>query len=104
MDERAVLKDQDVQRHYDALFDLFATPGWKVFVADVMRIRDGVTVDGGRHAGVNDIRRLLDEKGLYFAKGQLEILDWLDRYADATRNAYDQLLAEENADAAARDD
>lgn len=85
-DARAVLKDGDLQAHYDLLFELFASPAWARFVEEVKRF--GV--------GVNDIRRLKNEHGLGFAQGQLDVLTWLAGYEEMTRKAYEIMLADDN--------
>lgn len=86
MDERAVLKDADLQAHYDLMFELFATPQWKRFLEEVERFA----------IGVNDVRRLRTEHALGFAQGQLDVLDWLKNYEEMTHKAHDILLQQDN--------
>jgi len=85
MDSRATLKDVDLQAHYDLMFELFASPGWKRFVEEAERFA----------GGVNQIGRLQDDKGLYFAKGQMDVLGWIIRNQEMTEKAYEVLLQQD---------
>jgi hypothetical protein len=79
-----VLKDKELQTHYEAMFSMFGTDGWKRFMEDVAE----------RTTAIGDIRRLKDGDGLKFAQGQLDVLHWLLGQKEAHDFAYEQLAEE----------
>lgn len=78
--------EADLQQEYERLFDLFIHPGWKDFVelqSEIIEITE--KIDG-----------LEDAKQLHYNQGRLSILRSIVGFEDATKAAYDEILAEED--------
>lgn len=85
MDDRATLQDPELERHYQLLFDLFATPAWERF-----------TEEAGRFAlGADTVVNVATLESLFFQKGRLDALRWVMGFEGMTRAAYDMLLEQE---------
>lgn len=77
--------DAQLQKHYENMFSMFASDGWKDFMEDV-----GAMVEArDRLDGVNTVEELK------FAKGELSILNWLKGRENAYNNAFEQLKEED---------
>lgn len=59
--------DPDLSNYYDAMFALFASPGWKYLLEDLNRM-----VQAGQ-----DVRNVKDLDSLRFVQGQTDVADWL---------------------------
>ena len=79
-----VLKDAELQKYYDDLFTLFASPGWKAWVEDrkaEIKVRENL--------------RNVKNTSVDFVKGQLDVLDYVVSAEEITRKAYDELLTQD---------
>lgn len=77
------LKDRELQAYYEALFAMFATPGWKYFVEDFAnseKLQD--SVDG-----------LESERQLAFRQGELSVVRQIIHQHEIVDHAYNELLA-----------
>lgn len=84
-----MLKDNELQKYYEECLNTMASPGWTYILEDLQKIR----------ASVNEIGRLKDEHGLYFAKGQLDVLDHVLALREKMRFAFETLQEQEDDDA-----
>ena len=73
----------ELQRYYEARFDMMATPGWADLIEDVDKII----------LTLQDISLIEGEKDLQFKKGELSILIWLKNLKSASEQAYEDLNA-----------
>lgn len=79
-----MLKDPELNRYYEAQFDLFAEPGWEDFIEDVKKVKESLPT----------IEQINTEAQLNFVKGQLDILKWILQRKDLVARAYDELERE----------
>jgi hypothetical protein len=77
----------ELQKYYDAYFDLFMTDGWKQFLADVKE-----------SAEVFNVRNVADEPTLKFVQGQLAVMDKLLNWEVSVEAAYNQANEEEETE------
>lgn len=94
MDERATLKDKDSQDYYDRMFALFATPEWKEFQQEVERFKEGRPT----------LAQIPDARVLHFVQGQMDVIAWIETFADRVEKSYKLMLDAEAAPAADADD
>ncbi len=76
--------DKDIQEYYEARFDMMASKGWKDFIEDTQKMLDAY----------NKIERLAGVEDLYYAKGQLDILNWVINLKQTSEEAYRELTDE----------
>ena len=77
--------DKDLRDYYDHRMALFNSQGWKDLRDDIQTMRDSTdTVQG-----VDDLRKL----GV--RQGEVSMMDWFLNIERMSREAYDELLAEE---------
>lgn len=84
------LKDKDLQEYYEALFEMYGTPGWQKLMEDndfMLR----------RHDTPRDVATI---EQLHFRKGELAQMDWLGSHQSRTEQAYALALEDEGVDAA----
>jgi len=86
------LKDVELERHYQTLFDLFVSPAWKAFLSEVVRFREPR----------ENIRHLANGDALMYRQGELSALDWVEAFEEMNTKAYHQMVADEQEDAMAR--
>lgn len=68
------------QKYYEALFNTFSTPGWKLITEKWKEVE----------ATKDSIKTVID--GNYEErKGELTMLNWMLRFEDDHRNAYEEL-------------
>lgn len=80
------LKDRDMQKYYEALIEMFTTPGWEYLTQDLQRLYDAAhTLEGVETMEL-----------LHFRRGQIDILKMIAAQPAVIRAAYDMLLEEEN--------
>jgi hypothetical protein len=80
------LKDQALQEYYEALFAMYATPGWVKLMEDI-----------GRMDETHDkLVGLETEAQLWFRHGQLDIIRLLKNHQATAEATYNELLAEED--------
>lgn len=71
----------ELEKYYEDRFTMFLTQGWKDFIEDVEKVK----------AAVKGVEEVASVEELYFAKGQLDILNWLLGIKDASEQAYEEL-------------
>lgn len=84
----AGLKDRNLQKYYEDLLAMYASPGWKHFTEDLAKIK---TV-------ANTLAGIESMEHLFFRKGQVDIIDKIVAQPFVTEAAYDQLLIAEEVD------
>jgi hypothetical protein len=72
--------DRALQEYYESRFATMSTNGWEQFVEDARAIKDTITIEGLKSA-----------EELWFAKGQLDILNWILSIKEASEKAYEDL-------------
>jgi len=72
--------ERELQQYYDNRFGLLATEGWSQFIEDAQAIKDTISIDNLKTA-----------EELWFAKGQMDILNWVLNLKTASEQAYDEL-------------
>lgn len=82
------LRDKELQDHYDQIFAMYGTRGWARLQEDLnAAIRANDTVAD-----------LTSEQQLWFRKGELSQMLWLQNHQAAHEAAYAALLAEQEGD------
>ncbi len=76
--------DKDIQEYYEARFDMMASKGWKDLIEDSQKMLDAY----------NKIERLTGVEDLHYAKGQLDILNWVINLKQTSEEAYRELTDE----------
>jgi hypothetical protein len=72
--------ERELQAYYDNRFGMLATEGWTQFIEDAQAIKDTISIDNLKTA-----------EELWFAKGQMDILNWVLNLKTASEQAYDEL-------------
>jgi len=72
----------ELQKYYEARFEMMSTQGWKDLVEDIDKII----------VSLNNISVVSDEKDLQFRKGELSILTWLKNLKEISERAYEEIL------------
>ena len=72
----------ELQKYYEARFEMMSTQGWKDLVEDIDKII----------VSLNNISVVSDEKDLQFKKGELSILTWLKNLKQISERAYEEIL------------
>ena len=71
----------ELQKYYEARFDLMSKEGWKDLMEDIDTMIESL----------NNISTISDEKSLQFKKGELSILTWLRTLKEVSERAYEEL-------------
>ena len=71
----------ELQKYYEARFDLMSKEGWKDLMEDIDTMIDSL----------NNISTIPDEKSLQFKKGELSILTWLRTLKEVSERAFEEL-------------
>jgi len=71
----------ELQKYYEARFDLMSKEGWKDLMEDIDTMIESL----------NNISTILDEKSLQFKKGELSILTWLRTLKEVSERAFEEL-------------
>jgi ethanolamine utilization cobalamin adenosyltransferase len=72
----------ELQKYYEARFEMMSTEGWKDLIEDIDKII----------ATLNNISVIDSEKDLQFKKGELSILNWLKNLKEISERAYEEIL------------
>jgi hypothetical protein len=72
--------ERELQQYYDNRFGMLTTEGWTQFIEDAQAIKDTISIDNLKTA-----------EELWFAKGQMDILNWVLNLKTASEQAYDEL-------------
>ena len=78
--------DQELQRYYENLLQLFTQDGWKDFIEDIK----------GNSDVLSDILTITDEKQLWYRRGQLEASNRILSYESTIKNAYEDNTGVDN--------
>ena len=81
------LHDKDLQKFYEDIFAMHATPGWAAWKEEVERYREQVS----------DIGSISEQHSLEFRRGQRDILTWFAAQEGIMRLAYEELLSQDTA-------
>ena len=73
--------NQELQRYYEARFDMFSRDGWLDLMQDVDKMLESM----------NNVSTIADEKSLQFRKGEISILIWLQTLKWVSERAYEDL-------------
>jgi hypothetical protein len=73
--------DKELQAYYEARFDMMTSKGWQDLIEDLRKVEE-VSKDLDRCNSVED---------LYYAKGQLDILNFIFKLKEASEDAYEEL-------------
>ena len=71
----------ELQKYYEARFDLMSKEGWKDLMEDIDTMIESL----------NNISTIPDEATLHFKKGELSILTWLRTLKEVSERAYEEL-------------
>ena len=71
----------ELQKYYEARFDLMSKEGWKDLMEDIDTMIESL----------NNISTIPDEKSLQFKKGELSILTWLRTLKEVSDRAFEEL-------------
>jgi hypothetical protein len=74
--------NQELQKYYEARFEMMSKEGWKDLMEDVDKII----------VSLNNISTIDSEKDLQFKKGELSILTWLVNLKEISERAYEEIL------------
>ena len=74
--------DQELEKYYESLIDVFMTEGWKILLEDF----------GDSEETLRDLLTCKTEKELHYRQGQLDIIGKLLRFEDGIRNSYEDFL------------
>ena len=80
-----VLKDAALRAYYEAMFEMFATPGWRFLVEDVSAM----------HAANDTTAGLKTAEELHYRQGELAQMRWLMKLSESVEYAHNALLAEQ---------
>jgi hypothetical protein len=75
------LMTPELQKYYEARFDLMSKEGWKDLMEDIDTMIESL----------NNISTIPDEKSLQFKKGELSILTWLRTLKEVSERAFEEL-------------
>jgi len=59
--------EKETEKHYEALVDMFATEGWKMFTDELRN----------NAVQINSVEATKDKNDLYFRKGQLNVISFM---------------------------
>lgn len=74
--------DRELQTYYEERFGMMGSQGWAQFLEDIQAIKDTISIEG-----------LASAEQLWFAKGQLDIINWVLNLKVASEKAYEELNA-----------
>lgn len=80
-----VLRDKELDRYYQERFLTTGSKGWEDLMGEVQVLLDGY----------NSLDAATNLEQLYFRKGQVDILKWILSVGPLSRQAYDELLEQE---------
>jgi len=74
----------ELQKYYEARFDMMASQGWKDLIEDIQVMA----------TAYDKVERIKEVEDLYFTKGQLDILNWIINLQETSSEAYKELSDE----------
>jgi hypothetical protein len=81
--------EKNLQQHYERMFDMFASEGWKDLMEDVEKV----------YTANNNIFSIQNEQELHFKKGQLDVLQWFRSMKSSYEQTYEQLQTDSSGEA-----
>jgi hypothetical protein len=81
--------DKQLQQHYERMFSMFASEGWKDLMEDVDKVFNAN----------NNISTIQSEQELHFKKGQLDVLQWFRSMKTSYEQSYEQLVNDSSGEA-----
>jgi hypothetical protein len=85
------LQNDELQKHYDQVFAMYGTPGWERLQQQV----DEMLITSNSVAGIETAEQL------WFRKGELAMMLWLQAHQATHEAAYNELLAQQEGGEAA---
>lgn len=76
------LSNATTEAHYKAMFEMFASDGWKQFMKDALTFK----------TAISNIDAIDENHSVDLRKGQRDILTWLLNQEEIHRVAYEELL------------
>jgi len=76
--------NKELQAYYESRFSMMATQGWVDLMEDVAEMMKTT----------NSLDGVTDEKKLFFKKGELSIITWLETLKKVSESAYEELQNE----------
>lgn len=76
----------ELQKYYEDRFTMFLSQGWKDFIEDTEKVK----------LAVKSVEEISTVEDLWYAKGQLDILNWLLGLKAASEQAYEELTDASN--------
>jgi hypothetical protein len=73
--------DRELQAYYEDRFAMMGTKGWKDLQEDLDKMIKSL----------HNVSVIQDEKDLFFKKGELSILTWLQTLREVSERAYEEL-------------
>lgn len=73
--------DKETNDYYDSMFDMFASKGWKEFMADMEFALDAL----------DNIESISDEKHLFTSQGQIKTLKSILGFQTSIEQTYEEL-------------
>ncbi len=80
--EQRTLSNPKTEAHYKAMFDMFASDGWKQFMKDALTFK----------TAISSIDAIDEQHPVELRKGQRDVLTWLLNQEEIHRVAYEELL------------
>lgn len=85
----AKLNDPALQAYYEALFEMYGSPGWRMLMEDIARMEAEHDRLDGLESG----------RALAFRQGQVDQMRWLKSHEQASEMSYNSLIAEQEGEA-----
>ncbi len=73
--------DKELQAYYEARFDMMTSKGWQDLLEDLQKVAEVS----------KDIEKCNSVEDLYYAKGQMDILNFIFQLKEASESAYEEL-------------
>ena len=80
------LKDSELEKHYQALFAMYGSEGWKRTMEDLVAM----------HASANSLAGIDTNEQLWFRKGEIAFMEQMLSHQGRHEMAYAQLLADQD--------
>lgn len=80
-----ILNDTALEEYYQALFQMYGSPGWKCLMEDAARMRE-------IHDSVSGVET---ERQLWFRKGEITQMDWALSHQATAEASYAALMTDQ---------
>ena len=71
----------ELQKYYEARFEMFASQGWQDLIEDLT----------ARMNSISSIKGVKDIETLHLRKGELDVIEWLVGLPELSRETYEEL-------------